>query len=110
MRELEKFVSSNGSSMEENDPLQKAIKDTFSSKKNERQKRLDSINNQIEELRTVLKKTFKPDEVKETDKKETMTGVREYFSFGNKEHNLYIVLGVGLALALLCLYIYRRCN
>tara|TARA_B100000902_G_C27316509_1_gene921698 strand:- start:1970 stop:2308 length:339 start_codon:yes stop_codon:yes gene_type:complete len=112
MRDLENFVSSNGYDKEESDPLQNAIRETFDFKRNEKNRKqiLDTLNKQMEELRSIVKKSLKPEVVEETNKKETMIGVREYFSFDNKNQNLYVVLGVGLALFLLCLYIYRRCN
>lgn len=111
MRDLENFVSSNGYKVE-NSPLPNAIRETFDFKRNEKNRKriLDTLNKQMEELRSIAKKSLKPElDKKKTDNKETMTGIREYFSFENKNQNLYIVLGVGLALFLLCLYIYRRC-
>ena len=111
MRDLENFVSSNGYKVE-NSPLPNAIRETFDFKKKKKNRKriLETLNKQMEELRSIAKKSLKPEQVeKTTDNKETMIGMREYFSFRNKNQNLYVVLGVGLALFLLCLYIYRRC-
>ena len=111
MRDLENFVSSNGYKVE-NSPLPNAIRETFDFKRNEKNRKriLDTLNKQMEELRSIAKKSLKPElDEKKKDNKETMTGMREYF-MGNKDQNLYVVLGVGLALFLLCLYIYRSCN
>ena len=111
MRDLENFVSSNGYKVE-NSPLPNAIRETFDFKRNEKNRKriLETLNKQMEELRSIAKKSLKPEHVeKTTDNKETMIGMREYFSFGSKNNSLYVVLGVGLALFLLCLYIYRRC-
>ena len=108
MRDLENFVSSKA----ENSPLPHAIRETYDFKRNDKNRKriLETLNKQMEELRSIAKKSLKPEQVeKTTDNKETMIGMREYFSFGNKNQNLYVVLGVGLALFLLCLYIYRRC-